>query len=981
MSASTETFQTALFHHRGGQLPQAELLYRQVLDAEPGNIDAAFNLAALLNATGQTDAAIDLYRHILSLRPEETDTLSNLGNALQKRGDLDAAEHCYRQAIAIDPGHAAAHTNLGNLLIQAGRGEEAEAVLRQAIDIDPFETAALNSLGALLTQVGRADEGRECFETAISVDPNDPESNKNLGAALATTEQVEQAFVHLSRAVQLAPDWASAHLEMGRALDIANRKEEAADAFRRAAELDPGYTAAWQGLACLLIERRDYKGAGEALASARASQDHDDALTAYYAGNLAIAQGDTETAIREYARAAEIQPDSADILNSYGSCLQQNGRDADARPILERAVELRPNFAEALNNLGNAYVNLRQFDEAIGCYTRALAVQPGLAITACNLGNVYRNLSQLDLAERCFRQAIDADPNLQMAYNGLALTKQMHHRHADAIELFEKALKIDPDYPEALNNLAISFCEIGRYDLAIQAYGRVLDIKPDLPETLFNLGTLLQHETKWDESVSVFAEALKYRPDYNSIYPFLAHSLMQQCNWSNLEGIIRRIRDNVEEELAHNKRASVSPFALQSLPGDFPMALRQKVAEQVCNAIGRDMQEIADSKTFSFNREIGDRKLRIGYVSPDFRAHSVAVAFKGILENHDRDRFETYGYSLYAGHEDYMTEQLIADFHGFTRIAEMSYQDVAEKIHGDGIDILIDLAGHTKGARPGVFAMRAAPIQAHYLGYSATIGAKWLDYLITDHQQVPEDQRQFFTEKLVYLPDTFMATQRAPVAVETPSRAECGIPEDAFVLVNCNAQYKFEPRLFGIWMRILRQVPDAVLVMMETSVGSARNLKLEAKARGVDPDRLIFLHRIPHPQHLARLKHADLALDCLYHGGGVTTVDCLWIGVPMVTVTGKTPQSRNGASLLSPIGLSDLITPDIASYEKLVLDLARDRERLAGIRQRLADNRDSKPLFNPMKLTRHLEQGYRMMWENYAAGNPPQVINVPQLLN
>jgi len=513
----------------------------------------------------------------------------------------------------------------------------------------------------------------------------------------------------------------------------------------------------------------------------------------------------------------------------------------------------------------------------------------------------------------------------------------------------------------------------------VQTYQRTLELKPDLSEAMFNLGTLLQTLSRWDESIVVFKQALASRPDYNVIYPYLAHSLMQQCNWDNLEAIVQRICRNTEDELAQGERTTVSAFALQSLPGEISMALRQQVAEQIASYVAQEVEELRGQLNFSFVRQRGDRKLRIGYVSPDSRFHSVAVAFKGILDHHDTDRFDCYGYSLNPQHDDSMTDQLAAVFHQYRRISDLPLRDAATGIHDDGIDILLDLAGHTRGAKLGLFSLRLAPIQAHYLGYSATTGARYLDYLITDHQQVPAEQRQFFTEQLVYLPETFMATQRAPVAIERPNRADCGIPEDAFVFMNCNAQYKFEPRSFAIWMRLLRRVPGSVLLLMRSSPGSVANLRKEAEHRGIDADRLIFLERVPHPVHLARMTHADLALDCLYHGGGVTTVDCLWVGVPVLTVTGATPQSRNGATLLNAIGLAELITDSLSDYEELAFTLAGDRDRLRALAARLKQNRDTTPLFNSTRLTRHLERAYEMMWQNYMDGAAPQMIDVPAL--
>jgi predicted O-linked N-acetylglucosamine transferase (SPINDLY family) len=403
------------------------------------------------------------------------------------------------------------------------------------------------------------------------------------------------------------------------------------------------------------------------------------------------------------------------------------------------------------------------------------------------------------------------------------------------------------------------------------------------------------------------------------------------------------------------------------------------VAEQISLRNGEYVAELGAELNFNHNRQKAHERLRVGYVSPDFRFHSVAVAFKGILDNHDTSRIETYGYALHSGGDDHMTEALRERFHGFHKLVDNSFQQSAKLIHDDEIDILIDLAGHTKGGQLSLLALRPAPIQVHYLGYSATVGAKYLDYLITDHHQVPPEQRPFFTEHLVYLPDTFMATQRAPVAMETPSRADCGLPDAAFVFVNFNTHYKIEPKIFAIWMRLLRKLPNAVLWLIRGTKSSAGNLRREAAARGVAPDRLIFADKLPHPNHLARLPLADLALDNFYHGGGVTTVDCLWVGLPVLTLTGPTPQSRNGATLLSAIGQEEMIQHRIEDYEAMAFALAEDRGRLARLRAKLVNERDHHPLFNSKRLTQHLELAYELMWQNHQAGLPPRMIKVPRL--
>jgi predicted O-linked N-acetylglucosamine transferase (SPINDLY family) len=470
--------------------------------------------------------------------------------------------------------------------------------------------------------------------------------------------------------------------------------------------------------------------------------------------------------------------------------------------------------------------------------------------------------------------------------------------------------------------------------------------------------------------------ALKIDPGYKAVYPYLAHSLMQQASWKNLDATIATMLANAEEELAAGTPTSATGFALMTTPAS--MDLRHRVA---CNSARHIAERVADIKrdlAFTYPKR-QRKKICVGYLSPDFRFHSVAVAFRGLLDAYDRCDFEYYGYSLSPTGSDGVTEALRERFYRFTDVHGLSHRDAAKRIHDDGIDILVDLAGYTRFARLEILALQPAPIQAHYLGYSSTIGGKFLQYLITDHWQVAPGMERYFSEKLVYLPDCFMATTRAAISAEPVTRAECGLPEKGVVFADFNAHYKFEPRLWGIWMRLLKRVPGSVLWMLKGTQFSERNLRQEAMARGIDPRRLVFAERAAHPDHLARHQLVDIALDTLLHGGGVTTVDALWAGTPVVTVAGESPPSRNGASLLAAIGLEDLIFESIEAYEAGAFALATDPARLAAVKARLKQNRDTHPLFNTERLARHLEAAYRLMWRRWRDGKPPATINVPPL--
>ncbi len=904
----------------------------------------SFRQALDAHRSGDIATAMALYRRSVTDDPGNTDALFNLAALTATMGRTDEAMDLYRQVLRLHPDEPDTLVNLGNLMQASGRTAEAEAHYRRALEVDPMLAAAGVNLGSLLLERGDHQAAIQSFQGALAIDPCLPLALNGMAAALVRLGRHAEAVPPLEAAAAIDPAIVDPWRNLGLVLTHLGRPDEALDKLSRAAQCDPA-----------------------------------DAATQALIGDLHYRRGELAPAITHLRRAVELAPRTPQYRNNLGMALNDDGRHEEAAAVLRAALEIDRRQPEAWTNLGNCLVQLNAPDQAIESFREALALAPGLGVAACNLGNTLRNQGRLAEAAAAFEQAIAHVPDLAMAYNGLALVRQQENQNEAAVELLRKAVEIKPDYPEALNNLAISLGYLNRIPEAVEVFQRLLDVKPDLPEALFNLASLLQSLARHDEAITALRQCLALRPDYRVIYPYLAHSLMQQCRWTNLDGIVGKIRQNMEAELAEGVGLSVPAFAMQSLPGEFSMALRQRAAEHICGRAEAEVAEIRDQLRLDHRRPAGKRKLTIGYVSPDFRFHSVAVAFRGILENHDRDAFELIGYSLFNGVEDDLTRQFAQTFDRFHRIMDTPYRETAERIDADRVDILIDLAGHTLGSRLPVFALRPAPLQAHYLGYSATIGARFLDYLITDHAQVPPENRHYFTEQLVYLPDTFMATQRAPVAAERPGRRDCGLPEDGVVFANFNSHYKFDPRLFAIWMRLLRQVPGSVLWLLAGTPGCVENLRREAAARNVDPDRLVFAPKLTHPEHLARLALADLALDNLYHGGGVTTVDALWTGVPVLTIASQTPQSRNGATLLTAIGLQDLIVHGIEDYERLALRLAGDPALRRSLRDRLAANRDTYPLFRPARLTRHLEAGYRLMWRHHVDGHPPAPIEVPRL--
>jgi predicted O-linked N-acetylglucosamine transferase (SPINDLY family) len=372
-------------------------------------------------------------------------------------------------------------------------------------------------------------------------------------------------------------------------------------------------------------------------------------------------------------------------------------------------------------------------------------------------------------------------------------------------------------------------------------------------------------------------------------------------------------------------------------------------------------------------------RIRLAYFSTDFKEHPVSYLLAKVLEQHDRDRFEIFGYSLHGKDQSNIRQRIEKSFDNFQDVEGISDLDIAHQARKDEIDIAVDLNGFTQNARTAIFAYRAAPIQINYLGYPGTLGADFIDYIIADTTLIPDQNQKYFSEKPIYLPNTYMPTDDSRVLSQKEiMRSDLGLPEDAFVFCCFNNNYKISSAEFDIWMRILSKVPNSVLWLRKSNSFSHINLSNEAIKRKIDPSRIIFAEKMPMPEHLARHRLADLFIDTFAFNAHTTATEALWAGLPVVTKLGQGFAARVAASLLNAVGLPELITKDEKEYENLILTLASKPRYLAKIKEKLLSNLSTHPLFDTEQYTKHLEDGFQQAYNNYYAGNPPMTIIVPK---
>ncbi len=439
------------------------------------------------------------------------------------------------------------------------------------------------------------------------------------------------------------------------------------------------------------------------------------------------------------------------------------------------------------------------------------------------------------------------------------------------------------------------------------------------------------------------------------------------CEWERLD----EWRDKIRSSLTGGETSRISPFHLLSLDGFSAAEQRQCADVWMSDRLAASSAERATLE-FVFDR-LPRAKIRLGYLSADFQEHATAYLLAETLEAHNRDRFELYAYSYGTNDDGTMRQRMERCFDRFIDLGELSIADCAKAIYADRIDILIDLKGYTRGTRSEILTYRPAPIQVNYLGYPGTLGGDFCDYIITDNYVTPPASAGDYSEAFACMPGSYQP-HGCDVAIGRPSsRAEQGLPADGFVFCCFNQAYKIMPEMFGIWCRLLYNTPGSVLWLLKNSQANGR-LRNEAYQRGISPERLVFADEARQPEHLARLRLADLVLDTAPYNAHTTASDALWVGVPLVTFTGDTFASRVAGSLLRAVDLEELIAKDADAYYALALTLSSHPQRLAEIRRRLQQTRLSVALFDSPAYTLHLEGLYQTMWDRHLAGQLPAAI-------
>jgi len=816
-------------------------------------------------------------------------------------------------------------------LHQQGRLVEAAGIYEHLIRRNPKNYDALHLLGTIRASFGKYSEAKTLLERSLASEKNKIAYVENYATILFLSHDYERAVQICKETINKNGRTETLQYVLAISLYKQRRFNEAINEFSSLLSAYPRHLAGNNEKASALAELGRY----------------DEALS--YIEN-----------------ALKINPNYAEALLNKGNVLGKLKRFDDSMLAFKQALKLNPNMPDLQLGIGNIFRELKRYDEAFAAYDKALALKADLAEAWLGRGNVFTDLKRHDEALVAYDKALALKSDLEGAWFGRGNVFLDLKRYDEACAAYDKALALKSDLEGAWLGRGNVFFDLKRYDEAFAAYDKALALKPDLAEAWLGRGNVFSHLKRYDEAFVAYDKAFAIKPDLVGVEGARLRSKMDSCNWDNFASDCNHLIGSVK-----SNKTNTLPFVL--------LEINSSVEDQFnCAELWVQKNYPPAIKPFWAGELYKHDKIRIGYVSADFRQHPVAYLMAGVFECHNKSRFDVVAISIGPKDNSELRQRLERSFDKFIDASALSVDEIATKIKNAEIDILIDLNGFTQNARTEVFARRPAPIQVNYLGYLGTMGAEYIDYIVADRTVIPETQKHLYMEKIIYLPNSFQPTDRQRhISDKIFMRADCGLPQEGFVFCNFNAHYKITPDVFDIWMRILMRVNGSVLWLVAGNPTTESNLKKEALVRGVNAERLIFAPPVPLPEHQARLRLADLFLDTLPYNAGATASDTLWAGIPLLTCIGDTFVGRMAASVLEAISLPELITTTPEAYERMAVDLATHPEKLAAIRHKLAENRLTTPLFNTRLFTKHIEAAYIAMHERHQAGLAPDHIVIP----
>lgn len=847
--------------------------------------------------------------------------------------------------------------------LRQGDAPQAEALCLPLLSSNEHRPHALHVLGLATAQGGRYREAAEYLAQAIKAAPSNPALHLHYGNVLRALGRHELALASYNRTLVLEPSNPGAHNNRGIVLNELGRTAEALESYEKALTVDPGYVDALNNRGALLAAAGKYDDALSCYEQIlRQNPNHPGAQLTR--ANVLVSMQRPLDALAAYDAALALGKGQRDIALPRCVLQQAMQRHDEVVAGYDIFLALNPSDAEAWFKRGVALVESGRYHEAVNSYDHVLETHPQMAEALNNRGIAQWHAGEYEDAVNSYDRAITARPSSDAHYNrGQALDKL--NLKTEALDSYEQAVIHDPKNTGALHNRGVLLSEMKLYEHALNSFDALLAVSPNHTMALAARGGIFNTLGLYERAMDDFQDVIRLAPDTDYMLGNKLYAELSTCTWGAYNETRQRICDTV--------RAGKNTC----FPYTYLITSNEPAEQLKCAQRYAGHRYPPSTEPLWRGERYRHDKIRIAYLSADFHEHATSYLMAELFERHDREKFEVTAWSFGLQANDRMRDRLRTAFDRFVEVNSLSDLDVATQLREQEIDIAVDLKGFSRDARPGIFAHRAVPIQVNYLVYPGTMGASYIDYIMADTIVIPPEHDAYYSEKVVRLPISYQVndTKRA-ISKITPSREACGLPSGGFVFCCFNKNYKIVPDIFDIWMRLLRKVDGSVLWLFNENATAARNLQLEAKARGVAPERVIFAAHMPLADHLARHRLADLFLDTLPCNAHTTISDALWAGLPALTCLGNSFPGRVAASLLHGAELSELVTRDLEGYEALALKIATTPELLSSIRARLAEKLKTCALFDIERSCRNIESAYTDMYERYQSGENPQSFSV-----
>ena len=951
-----QTFAAAYGLHKEGNLPGARRLYEEILQSSPKHFDVLHLLGLISHETGSYLEAEQFFVTAIEIKPDFSQIYSSYAQTLIDVNRLDEALACYEKAVSINPADPDACFERGVVLQHMKRHSEALADFDKTIAYRSDYAMAHNNRGVALGELNRLSEAVQSYEQAIVLDPTNAFAYSNKASALKASGHFQQAIDSYDVSIMIEPGNADFHFNRANSLITLNRLDEARESLDKAIEINPKHADAifsrgntyhyalhfleaiadYDAAISLRPEyAKVYSSRGEALRALNRLDESiisfDEAIRinsvfyeAYFnRGNVLKALGRLDQALLSYDQAIGVNPEYAEALYNKGILLRELNRNDEALASYAQAITINPGYADAYLNHGILLMESRLFESALQSHAKSIAIRPDYAEAYNNQGIIHHNMRNLNDALVSYKKAISVRQDYPEVFVNLGVILMEMKQLGEALIVYDNAIALKPDYANAYNNRALTLKEAKRFDEAVTSCDKALAIKPDYAEAYNNRGIILKELRQLPEALACFHTSIELAPDY-----FAAHSnLLFTMNYME----------------------------------DIPVAARMNEA----NAFGANVARNSRRRYSAWSNIENDGKIRIGFVSGDFQNHPVGYFLEGLLSQINTAKFDLIGYPT-DPHEDDLTQRLKSRFRLWRPLCGQTDLPAAKTIHDDGVNILIDLSGHTAKNRLPVFAFKPAPVQASWLGYFATTGVEEIDYLLGDPYVTPPDEEHHFSERIKRLPETYLCF--------TPPKANIEVGplpalENGYVTFGSfNNLSKINTNVITLWTRVLHAIAGSRLFMKAAQFGDpdvVRQTRNLFEALGIANDRLLFEGQTDRADYFKAYNKIDIALDPFPYPGGTTSVEGLWMGVPVIAKRGNRFIAHNGETIAHNSGQSLWVATDEEDYVEKAISFCSDIPALAHTRAGLRRQVIASPLFDAQRFARHFEQAMSEMWRDF----------------